>query len=46
MKKKYLTPDVRFAPIRFEADFLASNYNYGGTGEDFDDPDDPINPWS
>ena len=46
MKKKYLMPDVRISYVRYEADFLASNYNYGGAGEDFDDPDDPFDPWS
>ena len=47
MKKTYLTPDVRIAPVGFEVDFLTSYIIIGGIGgENLDDPDDPVDPWS
>jgi hypothetical protein len=47
MKKQYLEPEVRVAQLGFEVNFLASPFDTGGAGgENFDDPDDPFNPWS
>ena len=45
MKKQYLTPDVRFAPVCFEESFLASRRPGYMTGEDLDDPEQ-FDPWS
>ena len=47
MKKQYLEPAVRIAYIGYEVNFLASPVDFPGTGgENFDDPDDPFDPWS
>ena len=45
MKKKYLTPDVRFAPVYYEESFLASRKTGRSAGEDLDDPDE-FDPWN
>lgn len=45
MKKIYLTPNVRFAQLFFEEQFLASSTGGIATGEDLDDPED-FNPWN
>lgn len=45
MKKNYLTPDMRFAQVFFEKQFLASASIGGSTGEDLDAPED-FNPWN
>ena len=47
MKKRYLSPAVREADVKFEFNFLDSLVDIGGsTGEDLILNDEVINPWS
>ena len=47
MKKKYLSPAVREADLRYEFNFLNSLVDIGGsTGEDLIINDEVVNPWS
>ena len=45
MKKQYLKPDVRFAPVCYEESFLASRNTGRATGEDLDDEVE-YDPWA
>lgn len=45
MKKVYLTPGAEFLDTLFEANFLTSSLEYGGSGQDLGDGG-TVDPWS